>query len=118
MKIWTAALLLSLSLPAWPQGESLGRLFFTPQQRATLERQRLTGVHGSSIAERHASSYTLNGEVRRSSGHNTRWVNNSALTGADAPRGIIGDTYHPTVGDRDRLLGDGRIIIHKVPQQP
>lgn len=117
MKIWFATLLISFALPAWPQGDTLGRLFFTPQQRAALERQRQASANGRPVAEGQGS-YRINGEVRRSSGHNTRWVNDAAIAGPDARHGIIGDTYHPTVGEREKLLGDGRIIIHKPPHQP
>ena len=40
MKNWIAALLLASALPAWPQSAPLGRLFFTPEQRILLDRQR------------------------------------------------------------------------------
>ena len=114
MKTWVAALLLACSLPAWPQSEPLGRLFFTPQQRTLLDRQRLQGATNN-IDQ--AASYTLNGEVRRSSGKNTRWVNGEAQTGP-TPRGVIGDTYHPATGERDSLLGGGRIRIQNTAPKP
>ncbi len=117
MKIWTTVLLLCCSLPAWPQSESLGRLFFTPQQRAALDRQRQQGFNSNADFDQQAS-YTLNGEVRRSSGRNTRWVNGEAQTGAGVPRGIIGDTYYPASGQRENLLGGGRIIIKQAPSKP
>ena len=107
MKIWIAPLLLLCAQSCWPQDEPLGRLFFTPQQRATLDHQRLQGNTRSFDQE---ASYTLNGEVRRSSGKNTRWVNGEAQTGP-TPRGVIGDTYHPSTGEREKLLGSGRIIV-------
>ena len=114
MKTWIAALLITCSLPAWPQGEPLGRLFFTPEQRARLDRQRQQGLTSNDDPQ---ASYTLNGEVRRSSGKNTRWVNGEAQTGA-APQGVIGDTYHPATGERDNLLGGGRITIQNPPAKP
>ncbi len=117
MKTWIAALLLCCSLPAWPQSESLGRLFFTPQQRAALDRQRQQGTTANTHVDQQAS-YTLNGEVRRSSGRNTRWVNGEAQTGAGTPRGIIGDTYHPASGERESLLGGGNITVQRTPARP
>ena len=115
MKHLLAALLLLCSLPAQPQEAPLGRLFFTPQQRATLDRQRLQGPTASFDQ---AASYTLNGEVRRSSGKNTRWVNGEAQTVNNAPRGIIGDTYHPATGEQQSLLGGGRIVVQPAASKP
>jgi hypothetical protein len=113
MKIWFTPLLLLCAQPCWPQSEPLGRLFFTTQQRATMDLQR---QQGSTHYDQEAS-YTLNGEVRRSSGKNTRWVNGEAQTGP-TPRGVIGDTYHPATGERDSLLGGGRIRIQNTAPKP
>lgn len=114
MKNWILALLLTGSLPAWPQSEPLGRLFFTPQQRTILDRQRQQGMTSNFDQE---ASYTLNGEVRRSSGKNTRWVNGQAQTGP-TPHGVIGDTYHPATGERDSLLGAGKITVRNATIKP
>ena len=114
MKKGITALLLVCSLPAWPQSEPLGRLFFTPQQRTILDRQRLQGMTSNFDQQ---ASYTLNGEVRRSSGKNTRWVNGEAQTGP-TPRGVIGDTYHPATGERESLLGGGRINVQRTTPKP
>jgi hypothetical protein len=114
MKNWIIALLLACALPAWPQSEALGRLFFTPQQRSQLDRQRLQGMTSNFDQQ---ASYTLNGEVRRSSGKNTRWVNGEAQTGP-TPHGVIGDTYHPATGERESLLGSGRIQVQKTAPKP
>lgn len=113
MRLLLATILLACSLPACPQDAPLGRLFFTAQQRATLDRQRL---QGSTASYDQSASYTLNGEVRRSSGKNTRWVNGEAQNINNAPHGIIGDTYHPSSGEQRSLLGGGRIIVQ--PARP
>jgi hypothetical protein len=114
MKAWILATLISCSFPAWPQSEPLGRLFFTPQQRALLDRQRIQGMTSNFDQQ---ASYTLNGEVRRSSGKNTRWINGEAQTGP-TPRGVIGDTYHPATGERDSLLGGGKIHVQNPALKP
>ena len=114
MKYWILALLVACSLPVWPQNEPLGRLFFTPQQRSQLDRLRQQSRSANSAQQ---TSYILNGEVRRSSGNNTRWVNGEAQTGP-APHGIIGDTYHPATGEQESLLGSGRITIQNPPAKP
>jgi hypothetical protein len=52
----------------------VGRLFFTPQQRAELEKRRNTKVvEEQPLAQE--SSVTLNGFVRRSDGRTTTFVN-------------------------------------------
>ena len=114
MKNWIAALLLASALPAWSQSAPLGRLFFTPEQRIQLDRLRQQAMLSNHQQD---ASYTLNGEVRRSSGKNTRWVNGAAQTGP-TPHGVIGDTYHPTTGERESLLGNGRITIQHLPEKP
>ena len=114
MKNWIAALLLASALPAWPQSAPLGRLFFTPEQRILLDRQRQQAMLTNNQED---ASYTLNGEVRSSSGKNTRWVNGTAQTGT-TPHGVIGDTYHPATGERESLLGGGRITIQHLPAKP
>lgn len=53
--------------------ENLGRLFFTPQQRQDLDRRRQTNVQESAAT---ANSFvTVNGQVSRSNGKNTVWIN-------------------------------------------
>ncbi len=105
---------------AWAQPEPLGRLFFTPQQRAALDRQRQLNPNFLASAADADSSLTINGEVRRSSGRNTRWINGEAQSNGNAPaaRVPVGDTFHPGTGERESLLGEGRIIIRRPPPMP
>ncbi len=77
-----AALLVTLasfSVQSW--GEPLGRLFSTPDERADLERARLTGdsTEQKDAPARQQESLTLNGIVKRSSGKITVWVNHAVL---------------------------------------
>ena len=109
-------LILTAALPAWPQSDPLGRLFFTPQQRAALDRERLLGLSQRPNTLDGDASYTFDGEVRRSSGKNTRWINGVPHTTATRkPEVAAGDTYHPATGERDSLLGDGKIVIQRKP---
>ena len=115
----TAFLLVVAALPAWPQSDPLGRLFFTPQQRAALDRERLLGFSQRPSSLEGDASYTFNGEVRRSSGKNTRWINGAPHTAAGRnPDVSAGDTYHPATGERESLLGDGQIVIQRKPPKP
>ena len=110
-----ALLLLLATLPVWSQGESLGRLFTTPQQRSALDRERLLGQSQRSSLDSEAS-YTYNGEVRRSSGNNTRWINGEPQTAGGRDPGVPpGDTYHPATGEHESLLGGGTIVIKRKP---
>jgi hypothetical protein len=72
----------------WANAEPLGRLFLTPERRATLEQQRRLNIQEAQTLE--GEVVTLNGIVARSSGKHTVWVNqrpqneNSAGTGVTA----------------------------------
>jgi hypothetical protein len=113
------ALLAGLAMPAAAQEEALGRLFFTPQQRAAFDRERLLGGSQRSAALEGESSYVFNGEVRRSSGRNTRWFNGEAQeVGGPRPPVAPGDTWHPATGERESVLGEGQTVIRRRPATP
>lgn len=118
--------LLTLTPPAWPQEETLGRLFFTPERRASLDRQRLLNPQQNrdTISE---SKLTLNGLIRRSSGRGTAWVNGTPIddnagrsgdsiklqTPAGTPQLRVGDTLNQSSGERDDLLKGGSISVRR-----
>ena len=66
------------------QAEVLGRLFFTPEERVSLDRERLrTGLPTPQAAQPQAAaptmeSVTLNGHIERSGGKSTLWINGKA----------------------------------------
>jgi len=68
-----AAIAAHVSAPA--AAEELGRLFFTPAQRAELDRRDRNPVRRAPRAE---PPVTVNGRVLRSSGLGTVWVNGVA----------------------------------------
>ena len=97
-------LLLALCLAFAPaaRAQELGRLFFTPEQRAALDARRKARVPDKPAADKPASPTTrLDGYVKRSDGPSTVWVNGEGLleTSPEAPR--IGATR------RD----DGRVSV-------
>lgn len=95
-------LLLAFILPAAQiQAQELGRLFFTPEQRAALDARRKARVPDKPEAVVVSPTTRLDGYVKRSSGPSTVWVNGEGLleTSPEAPR--IGATR------RD----DGRVSI-------
>jgi hypothetical protein len=67
-------------------GASLGRLFFTPERRATLERQRQLNIQEAQTLE--GASMSLDGVVVRSSGKRTVWINSRAQHDQAAPAGV------------------------------
>ncbi|HET7764796.1 MAG TPA: hypothetical protein VFK92_06870 [Burkholderiales bacterium] len=70
--ILAGALILGASSPA-AAAEALGRLFFTPQQRQDLDRRRQANIQESAATAN--SSLTVNGQVSRTRGKNTVWIN-------------------------------------------
>lgn len=117
----------------------LGRLFFTPERRAVLERQRLTNVRETETVE--GTSMSLDGVVVRSSGKSTVWISGRAqhendagasgvaarLTrrqpgkavlsaGDEAPQSVrVGDTVNRGTLERHSILGNGSIQVTPAP---
>lgn len=76
---------LAAALPAG--AEPLGRLFFTPERRAALERQRQLNIQETQqVIE--GATLTVSGVVRRSSGRTTAWVNNTPQDPGNAASGV------------------------------
>lgn len=71
-RILLPVLLLAAAAPAG--AETLGRLFFTPQQRATLEALRLAPA-AASDAGTTSDRVSVDGIVQRSDGPATVWIN-------------------------------------------
>jgi hypothetical protein len=68
-----AVLLAAVAVGPAAAADNLGRLFFTPQQRQDLDRRRQANIQESSVT---ADSFvTVNGQVTRSNGKNTVWIN-------------------------------------------
>ena len=73
------------------QSQELGRLFFTPEQRAALDARRKARVPDKPAAVPVTESPTsrVDGAVQRSGGKSTVWVNGETIpenTQADSPR--------------------------------
>ena len=122
--------ILFLTTATWAQTQELGRLFFTPEKRAALDRQRQLNLSQNRETLSENTPLTLNGIVRRSSGRGTNWVNGSAMedsTGkrSDAisvktpggnPQLRVGDTLNQTSGEREDLLKGGSISVRRTGQ--
>lgn len=68
-----------LALPTFAADE-LGRLFFTPEQRALLDLARRTQPSASQAALESYEGVTLSGVVTRSDGKRTVWINGQPQT--------------------------------------
>jgi len=128
--------LLALVLAATPAfAQEVGRLFFTPEQRAALDARRKARVPDKPSATVAASPTTrVDGFVQRSGGPSTVWVNGEALPegSGDLPR--IGPRVSVPLGEGGRraalkpgqtldrgtgevrdVIGDGEIRVRRAP---
>ncbi|MGH8758074.1 MAG: hypothetical protein ACREVZ_00560 [Burkholderiales bacterium] len=82
-------LVLAAMLPLWAThaAEPLGRLFFTPSQRAALDagKQVSKPRTARAVAPRGPRAVTLNGVVTRSDGGTAVWINGRAADGKGVP---------------------------------
>ena len=117
-----------LGLAAGPAAaqQALGRLFLAPQQREDLDRRRQANIQEAAAVTE--NQVTVNGQVSRSSGRSTVWLNGVpqdgtrkpndparvALRGAEGRPSVnlkIGQTLDKTRGDVKDELGDGQIVV-------
>lgn len=65
------------------RADELGRLFFSAEQRSALDRMRAAGAASAASGQR-TRHLTVGGEVRRSAGSGTIWINDRAYDAADS----------------------------------
>jgi len=90
----TTAALLGLAAPVG--AEPLGKLFFSPDERANLDQARNGSASASAPAGQQPpvgqsspiEQITLNGLVRRSSGKTTAWINRLPQNENENPQGV------------------------------
>ena len=94
--------------------ETLGRLFFTPAQRSTLDagKQLATPRKAAPSGPRAA---TLNGVVTRSDGESTVWVNGHSVTRTGSPNASA--SHSDPAAARVELQGAGGRVKLKVGQR-
>ena len=129
--------LISLAVTAPVHAEEtpkLGRLFFTPEKRATLERQRAFNIQEAQTLQ--GTTMSLDGVVVRSSGKATVWINRQAqhegerartgvsavvsprtpgsallAPGEDTPTRLkVGEAVNRATGERNTRLGGGSVV--------
>ncbi|MDP2883306.1 MAG: hypothetical protein Q8N89_17220 [Azonexus sp.] len=115
IRLLTLLLLCSANAPGLGEEAPLGRLFLDPQQRARLDLQRQHNPGFQPNVGNSEASQTINGEVRSSDGRSIRWINGEANWDGTAPppRVPVGDTFNPATGERESVIGSGRIDIKR-----
>jgi hypothetical protein len=73
--------------------QELGRLFFTPERRATLEHQRAFNVQEAQTLQ--GTTMSLDGVVYRSSGKATVWINHQAQNEGESARTGVNAVVSP-----------------------
>ena len=137
-----ACLLLGVRCPlaAADDAEVLGRLFFTPERRQQLDRQRELNLLDQQQLPADPT-LTIDGIVIRSNGRRTAWVNGAPqnedelwngltvtprhgdpgkvlVETGDSPaaRARVGQTVKRNTGESIDLLNGGRISVHSAPR--
>src|SRR5712664_89134 len=99
-----------LGLAAGPAAaqEILGRLFFSEQQRQDLDRRRQANAQETAVVVE--NTVTVNGQVSRSSGKSTTWINGVPLATATRPRGPASVTLPGGEGAPSVILKIGQTL--------
>lgn len=79
---------------------ALGRLFLTPEKREVLDRQRAQNALDNQMATEDPM-IEVNGQVRRSSGKRTTWINGQAQNDDEMRTGVIA---YPDGSGTERVL--------------
>jgi hypothetical protein len=111
-------------------GQDLGRLFLTPQERQDLDRKRAANI--SDEVPQVESRVTVNGQVQRSSGRTTTWINGvpqddayrgspvdrvPVESGESSVRVKVGQTLDRSSGTVSDPLAGGEIRVNRGAQR-
>jgi len=136
------ALVLLSALAAPAHAQALGRLFFTPEQRAALDARRKARVPDKPAAAAAVASPVtrIDGYVKRSQGPSTVWMNGESLSesspeapriqapSADGAQGSVaitvgeggrrvrlkpGEALDRGTGEVKDVIGDGEIAVRR-----
>ena len=137
--------LLGAAVASGAAAQELGRLFFTPEQRAALDARRKARVPDKPAATPQAESPVtrVNGVVQRADGRSTVWVNGEAIPdspragaqGAPRPAGAgrvavpggesardlnlrVGESLNRDSGEVTDVVGKGEVKVGPRPAAP
>lgn len=112
--IYAVACLLALMPALAMAGQPLGRLFFTPEQRARMDaarqQERSVRVEEEEEASPPPASITLNGVVTRSDGKRVVWINNR-VQGDDASGKIVAARGSVSTGQISVTTSDAKQTV-------
>ncbi len=103
-------ILACFSAPAAATAAELGRLFLTPQQRQDLERRRTTNRAEEEAPQIKEGPLTLDGQVQRSSGKTTTWINGVPQFDSYSSRDPARVTVAPNAGEPGVSLKVGEVF--------
>lgn len=131
-------LLCAVLAPGAAPAQELGRLFFTPEQRAALDARRKARLPDKPAALAPSPTTRIDGSVTRSSGRATLWVDGAAVPDGTQPEGLrirrggdasrvtvtvgedgrrremrVGETLDRATGEVKDVLGAGRLKIER-----
>lgn len=142
-RLWTLAFAAVVLGPAPVAAQELGRLFFTPEQRAALDARRAARLPDKPAAAQESPTTRVDGFVSRSSGRSTMWVDGEPLQDGAQPEGLrvqrsrdtgkltvtfgeqarrieirVGETLDRSTGDVKGVMGSGEAKVERRGAQP
>jgi hypothetical protein len=137
-RLHTLALAAALLGAGPAAAQELGRLFFTPEQRAALDARRAARLPDKPAAVQESPTTRVDGFVARSSGRSTLWVDGEPLADGAQPEGLrvqrgrdpskvtvtfgdqgrriemrVGDTLDRSTGDVQGVVGSGEVRVER-----
>ncbi len=131
-------LFLTCATPLAYAEEPLGRLFFSPEKRAVLERQRQLNVQVQETQTLEGATMHLDGVIQRSGGKKTVWINGQPQNDNATPLGVaakiapgdpgraslsaegespvnlkVGETVNRATREKDNGIDGGKIVVGK-----
>lgn len=103
-----ALIIVSAGVAPVATGDDLGRLFFTPRQREDMDRRRLTNARESVVTVE--SVLTVNGQVSRSGGPATTWINGVPQEGNRLGRDPAQVVIQPAEGEAQARVKVGQTL--------
>ncbi len=123
--------------------QELGRLFFTPEQRAALDARRAARLPDKPSVAQESPTTRVDGFVARSSGRSTLWVDGEPHADGAQPDGLrvqrgrdpgkvtvtfgeqarriemrVGETLDRSTGDVKGVVGNGEVKVERRGAQP
>jgi hypothetical protein len=133
------AILIAALLPAaGASAQELGRLFFSPEQRAALDARRKARLPDRPAQAAPSPTTRIDGTVKRSGGKSTVWVDGEAVPDGTQPEGLrlrrgedpsrvtviigedgrrremrVGETLDRASGAVKDVVGDGKVRVER-----